>query len=85
MAQATSDRSSQRYIGDTSTNIVHDSLHEDPTPIGCKLRAVLKSGHAVRFEPDRLGQAKSEGFEDCPRCLYRLEARPGRAMNDLTS
>jgi hypothetical protein len=79
MAMATDKRRDQRYIGDTERSIVHDSLHEDPTPNGCNLGKLLKSGTAVRFDPDRLGQAQSEGFAMCDRCLFRLDARPSQS------
>ena len=83
MPEATTERGRQRYIGDKTSQVVHDSLHEDPTPGGCQLRRLLKSQNAVRFEPDRLGQARSEGYSLCPHCFFRLEARPNQALKNL--
>jgi hypothetical protein len=83
MAVATKDRADQRYVGDAAAKVVHDSMHEDPTPAGCRLGPLLRSGEAVRFEPDKLRQATAEGYEMCGRCLYRLDDRPGQTMKRL--
>lgn len=62
-------------MGNTRDKLVHDLLHEDPGPKGCKVFEAVQEGLAVRFEPDRLRAAREEGFQPCPRCFYRLEAR----------
>lgn len=80
MAISTSERESQRYIGDGRVRIVHDALHEDPTPHGCNIGGLLRASAAVRFEPDRLRQAQSEGYTLCERCFYRLEDRPSQTI-----
>ena len=83
MALATQVRIDQRYVGDTATMLVHDTMHEDPTPQGCQVSPLLRSGKAVRFEPDKLRQAVAEGYAMCERCLYRLDDRPGQTMKKL--
>lgn len=75
MAISTTRLQDQRYLGDPSTCIVHDLLHEDPTPRGCRTFDLVKSGQAVRFEPDALRQAKAEGYQPCDKCFFGLERR----------
>jgi hypothetical protein len=84
MATPTASRSEQRYVGDTSTSIVHDTMHEDPTPAGCQIGKLIRSDTAVRFEPDRLRQAQAESFELCPRCFYQLDARPSQTIKKFS-
>lgn len=83
MAVATQVRTDQRYLGDAAAMVVHDVLHEDPTPQGCRVGGLLRSGNAVRFEPDKLRQAVAEGYQMCGRCLYRLDDRPSSTMKRL--
>jgi hypothetical protein len=77
MASKAQDKLSQRYLGDAVAMIVHDLDHEDPTATGCGTDALLASGNAVRFEPDKLRQAAEEGYRNCPKCLYRYDTRRG--------
>jgi hypothetical protein len=83
MARPTNDRKAQRYLGDPATSLVHDSIHEDPTPGGCQLGKLIRSGGAVAFDPDKTAQARAEGFEFCPKCFYRLEARPSQVWKTI--
>jgi len=75
MAIPTSRFQDQRYLGDGEKLIVHDLLHEDPTAGGCRAFDLVKSGQAVRFEPDRLRQALAEGYQRCDKCFFGLERR----------
>lgn len=65
----------QRYLGDAQALIVHDLLHEDTTPRGCRVFDLVQSGQAVRFQPDRLRQALAEGYKRCEKCFFGLERR----------
>ncbi len=65
----------RHYVGDLETKIVHDVIHEDPTPEGCKIWELVRSGRAVGFESDRLQQALREGYTPCPKCLYNYQLR----------
>ncbi len=65
----------RHYIGDPGTMTVHDVLHEDPTPDGCRIWDLVRSGQAVGFQPDKLRQAVAEGYAPCPKCLYNYQLR----------
>ncbi len=65
----------QRYLGDAPRKVLHDLLHEDPTPKGCQTFPLVQSGAAVRFEPDSIRQAQAEGYQLCPKCFFGLERR----------
>jgi hypothetical protein len=77
MASRAHDKLAQRYLGDPAAMVVHDLDHEDPTPTGCGIDALLSSATAMRFEPDKLRQAAEEGYRNCPKCLYRYDTRRG--------
>jgi hypothetical protein len=77
MASKAGDKFAQRYLGDPDAKIVHDLDHEDPTSTGCAIDALIAAGAAMRFEPDRLRQAAEEGYNNCPKCLYRYDTRRG--------
>jgi len=65
----------RHYIGDPTTMTVHDVFHEDPTPEGCGIWELVRSGRAVGFQPDKLQQAMAEGYKPCPKCLYNYQLR----------
>ncbi|GBD14472.1 hypothetical protein HRbin25_00346 [bacterium HR25] len=75
MAEPTNSLKGQRYIGDVENKIVHDVLHEDPTPDGCRIWDLVQAGKAVRFQPDRLSQAVQEGYQPCNKCLFAYTMR----------
>ncbi len=60
----------KQFIGDTSKNIVHDTLFEKEHIIGqCKIDEIKEE--CVRtFSPDTLDQAKKEGYKPCKYCLF---------------
>lgn len=65
-----------RYVGDSATNLVHDTWHADCQ--GCGLEETLRSGHAVVFEPDTLDGALWAGYEYCETCHDKTEPLPPR-------
>ena len=54
-----------RFVGDTSTHLVHDLEREKTT---CEIDEIDKS-YLKFFEPDTIGQAKLEHFKPCNHCL----------------
>ena len=60
----------KRFIGDTSKNIVHDTLLEKEHIIGqCKIDEIKEE--CIRtFSLDTLEQAKKEGYKPCKYCLF---------------
>ena len=84
MARSTDEVAEQRYIGDADSKFVHDSYHEDPTPRGCRIFELVKSRQALRFDPDRLAQALSEGFTMCEKCMERIDDRPSRLWKQMS-
>jgi hypothetical protein len=83
MAAAATSLTEQRYLGDSGSKVVHDLYHEDPTPRGCRAFDLLRSGAAVRFEPDSLRQARSEGYGTCEKCFLGLERRRTSVTREL--
>ncbi len=65
-----------RYVGDSATNLVHDTWHADCQ--GCGLDETLRNGHAVVFEPDTLDGALWAGYEYCEACHDKTEPVPPR-------
>ncbi|HYW68364.1 MAG TPA: hypothetical protein VE960_02060 [bacterium] len=55
-----------RYVGDTSTWLVHDRWHKDSQ--GCGLTEIVERGHAVGFKPDTLDAAFLESYDYCEAC-----------------
>ncbi|MDI3298476.1 MAG: hypothetical protein QJR08_04830 [Bacillota bacterium] len=68
-------RSTQRFLGDTGSRLVHDLLNETPE---CGTLEVLRQGRAVGFIPDSLRAAVAEKFRPCPRCLPEEAAAGGQ-------
>ncbi|MDI3316183.1 MAG: hypothetical protein QJR14_00895 [Bacillota bacterium] len=67
-------RSTQRFLGDTGSRLVHDLLRETPD---CGALEVLRQGKAVGFIPDSLQAALDEKFRPCPHCLPEAAAPAG--------
>ena len=62
-------RNSYRYLGNKSTKEVHDLDNEDTSASGCQIGEIFQAGHAVKFSPDTLAEAISEGYDPCDKCL----------------
>ncbi|MCL6521200.1 MAG: hypothetical protein K6U79_02340 [Firmicutes bacterium] len=65
-------RSTQRFLGETGSRLVHDLLNERPE---CGTLEALRQGKAVGFIPDSLQAALQEKFRPCPHCLPAEAAR----------
>ena len=64
-----------RFVGDSTSKIVHDRWHGDCED--CLMQTLIDRGAAVRFEPDELDQAFVEGYDYCIHCFDRsTPARP---------
>ena len=67
MANSTSTRPTTKdHLGNTNTAEVHDLRLEKPT---CQIDEIIDASHAVTFSPDTLIQARSEGYDNCAKCL----------------
>ena len=62
-------RNSYRYLGNKNTKEVHDLDNEDTSPAGCQINEILAAGHGVKFDPDTLSTAHSQGYDNCAKCL----------------
>ncbi len=65
---------SQRFVGESDKEIVHDTWHGD-----CEdwfVQKLIDAGVAVCFDPDTLDQALTEGYEYCSHCFDRTSPRP---------
>ncbi len=62
---------SERYVGDTSTMLVHDRWHGDCED--CLMEDVIARGAAVAFEPDTLERALDESFDCCDECFDKTD------------
>ena len=60
-----------RYVGDSRNKLAHDRWHQDSQ--GCGLDDLVRRGHAVGFEPDKLDGALLAGYEYCEACHDRTE------------
>ena len=60
----------KRCIGNSSSTKmeVHDLLNEQTN---CQINEIIRAGHAVVFEHDKLQQASIEGYDNCAYCLGR--------------
>ena len=59
-----------RFIGDTSKMVFHDTLYEKKfsTDQTCNIDKI-KTNKIKTFSPDKKSQAIKEGFKPCPICL----------------
>ena len=55
-----------RYLGNKNTKEVHDLNNETNN---CEIDRILFSGHAVKFVPDTLDQARLDGYDNCNYCI----------------
>ncbi|MBU0677818.1 MAG: hypothetical protein KJ626_06845 [Verrucomicrobia bacterium] len=57
-----------QYLGNSSPTKmeVHDLHCEKPQ---CQISEILRAGHAVRFAPDTLAEAKRLGYDNCAYCI----------------
>lgn len=55
----------KRFIGNKNNNEVHDLDKERTT---CQIDDI-KREHVRTFSPDTHSQAKSEGFDNCAKCI----------------
>lgn len=69
MAYPTNSREGKNFLGNKNTYEVHDLRCEDTSENGCQIDEILDAGHGVRFIPDTLIQAHSEGYDDCAKCI----------------
>ncbi len=69
MAHPTSSRAGKTFLGNRNKMEVHELAKEDSRPNGCQIDEFLGAGHGVYFNPDTLRQARSEGYDNCAKCL----------------
>jgi len=69
MAYPTSTRAGKRYLGNKNKKEVHDLRNEDTSSNGCQVDEFLAAGHGVYFIPDTVSQARSEGYDNCAKCI----------------
>jgi hypothetical protein len=62
-------RNSYRFLGNSNSTEVHDLDKEDTSANGCQINEIFAAGHAVKFVPDTLAQAHSEGYDNCAKCI----------------
>lgn len=55
----------KRFVGNSSTNEVHD-LDNEKTQ--CQIDEI-KADHIVTFIPDTLAQAHAQGYDNCAYCI----------------
>ena len=58
-----------KYVGNTNTKEVHDLDNEDTKPNGCQIDEIIRAGHVKIFFPDKLEQAKKEGYDNGHYCI----------------
>jgi hypothetical protein len=56
----------KQYLGNTNTLEVHNLNVETDQ---CQVDEILNAGHSVIFIPDTLGQAHSDGYDNCAYCI----------------
>jgi len=66
MATPSNNKKTQRFLGNTNTNEVHDTLNEQTN---CQLDEIIVAGHGVSFSPDTLDQAHAEGYDNGHWCI----------------
>lgn len=58
-----------RYCGNKNKMEVHDLDNEDKSASGCQIDEIIRAGNARTFSPDTLIQARSEGYDNCAKCI----------------
>jgi len=58
----------KEYLGNSDPDHmeVHD-LHKEKTQ--CQIDEIIRARNAVVFDPDKLEQAHSEGYDNCAYCI----------------
>ncbi len=56
----------KRYCGNTNTKEVHDLDNET---VQCQIDEIIAAEHAKAYNPDTLEQARSEGYDNCAKCI----------------
>jgi len=69
MSYSTSTRNGKKFLGNKNKTEVHDLKKEDKNLNGCQIDEFLGKGHGVGFIPDTLEKAKSEGYDNCAKCI----------------
>lgn len=71
MSYPTSTRNGKKFLGNSSSSKmeVHELAREDKNLNGCQIDEFLGKGHGVGFMPDTLEKAKSEGYDNCAKCI----------------
>ena len=58
-----------KFCGNKNKKEVHDLDNEDKNPSGCQIDEIIRAGNARTFSPDTLIQARSEGYDNCAKCI----------------
>lgn len=56
----------RRFVGNRNHMEVHD-LDREKT--ACQIDEIIRSGHAVTFNPDTLARAHQQGYDNCAYCI----------------
>lgn len=61
-------RAGQQFLGNQhiSSMEVHDLRNEKAQ---CQINEIFSAGHAIRFIPDSLLEARSNGYDNCAYCI----------------
>ena len=59
----------KRYVGNVNKMEVHDLDNEQTAANQCQIDEIIAAGHAVTFDPDTLGQARRQGYDNCIHCI----------------
>ena len=62
-------RGDHSYLGNDSSKEVHRLSDEDTSANGCQIDELLAAGHGVAFSPDTLAQARTDGYDNCAKCI----------------
>ena len=59
------------YLGNSAPDYmqVHYLKNEDTSVYTCQIDEIIEAGNAVVFDPDTLGQAHQDGFDNCAYCI----------------
>jgi hypothetical protein len=57
----------EQYLGNTSTQQVHDLENEQPRENACQVDEIIAAGHDTPFKS--LAAAHGAGYGDCDYCL----------------
>ncbi len=60
---------SNRYVGNTNTQEVHDLDKEQTGANECQIDEIIRAGDAVIFAPDTVDEAHLQGYDNCAYCL----------------